>query len=104
MIRLDLDVGNDVPQPAISRDGLTLVFIVGNRVAVRRLDDATIMPLAGTEGASSPFFSPDGKWIGYFADRKLRKIPVVGGESVTLCDVPVDQGGGWATMGVSSRR
>ena len=99
LVRLDLDIGKDVSQPAISPDGQTLAFIVSGGLAVRRLEETTITPLAGTEGASSPFFSPDGKWIGYFAGRKLRKIAVGGSESVTLCDAMVDQGGTWTEDG-----
>lgn len=99
LVRLDLDVGNEVSQPAISPDGSNLVFVAAGRLAVRRLDEPTIMPLAGTEGASSPFFSPDGKWVGYFAGHKLRKVAVDGGESVMLCDAAVDQGGTWTEDG-----
>jgi serine/threonine-protein kinase len=99
LVRLDLDVGKDVSQPSISPDGQTLAFIVMGRLAVRRLEDATITPLAGTDGASSPFFSPDGKWIGYFAEHKLRKVPAVGGEPVTLCEAAVDRGATWTEDG-----
>jgi dTDP-4-dehydrorhamnose 3,5-epimerase/WD40-like Beta Propeller Repeat len=44
--------------------------------------------LAGTEGAGSPFFSPDGEWIAFPSDRKIKKISVRGGAAVTLCDAP----------------
>jgi Tol biopolymer transport system component len=43
------------------------------------------MPIAGTEGATAPFFSPDGQWIGFFAAGELKKISVQGGAAVTLC-------------------
>jgi DNA-binding winged helix-turn-helix (wHTH) protein/Tol biopolymer transport system component len=99
VVSLDLDVGNEVSQPAISPDGNTLVFLANGRLAVRRLDQTQIAPLSGTEGASSPFFSPDGQWIGYFASHKLRKVAVVGGESVGLCDAPLDHGGTWTEDG-----
>ena len=50
-------------------------------------DAAEATPLAGTEGGVSPFFSPDGKWIGYMTlDNKLKKVPVTGGGSVTLAE------------------
>jgi Tol biopolymer transport system component/DNA-binding winged helix-turn-helix (wHTH) protein len=99
VVRLDLDAGNDVSQPAIAPDGSTVAFISSGRLVVRRLDESTITPLPGTEGATSPFFSPDGKWVGYFADRKLRKTRVEGGESVLLCDAAVDHGGTWTDDG-----
>ncbi len=99
VVLLDLDVGNEVSQPAISPDGTTLTFVAGGRLVVRRLDNSRITPLTGTEGASSPFFSPDGKWIGYFARHQLRKVTVDGGESVTLCGAPLDRGGTWTEDG-----
>lgn len=99
VVLLDLDVGNAVSQPAISPDGMTLAFIAGGRLAVRRLDHSKITPLSGTDGASSPFFSPDGKWVGYFASHQLRKVAAGGGESVTLCAAPLDRGGTWTEDG-----
>ncbi|MCU1237042.1 MAG: hypothetical protein JWP63_5009 [Candidatus Solibacter sp.] len=99
VIWLDLDVGSEVSQPAIAPDGMTLVFVAGGRLVVRPLDQAKITTLAGTEGASSPFFSPDGQWVGYFAHHELRKVPLGGGESVMLCAAPRDRGASWAEDG-----
>ena len=56
-------------------------------------------PLAGTANARDPFFSPDGQWIGFFADGKLKKIAVTGGAAVTLADAGDDRGGTWAEDG-----
>ena len=86
IVALDLDVGTEVAQPAISPDGDTLVFAESEpcRLAVRKLEQTRITPLAGTEGASSPFFSPDGRWVGYFAAHQLRKVPVDGG-NLSFC-------------------
>jgi eukaryotic-like serine/threonine-protein kinase len=65
---------------------------------VRQLDrpEATLLP--GTEGAIGPFFSPDGAWIGFWADNKIKKIPVAGGPPFTICDLPPGRGWGasWA--------
>jgi serine/threonine-protein kinase len=99
VIWLDLDVGSEVSQPAIAPDGTTLVFVAGGRLVVRPLDQAKLTTLAGTDGASSPFFSPDGQWVGYFANHELRKIPLGGGQSVMLCAAPRDRGASWAEDG-----
>ena len=66
---------------------------------MRRLDQLQATPLPGTEGARNPFFSPDGQWIAFFADGKLKKVAVTGGAAVTLCDAPDDRGGTWAEDG-----
>jgi serine/threonine-protein kinase len=55
--------------------------------------------LAGTEEGHSPFFSPDGRWIAFFADGKLRKISVNGGPVFDICDVSADRGGVWLDDG-----
>jgi len=56
--------------------------------------------LNGTEGASYPFWSPDGKFIGFFADGKLKKVDVSGGQVQVLCDAPNGRGGTWNRDGV----
>jgi serine/threonine-protein kinase len=87
---------------AVSPDGLTIAFAAGTadstRLYLRRLDDWTIRPLPGTEGAADPFFSPDGRWIGFSSprDRTLRKIAVDGGVPVTLCTASTGAAGTWA--------
>ena len=55
--------------------------------------------LPGTVGASQPFFSPDGQWIGFFAEGKLKKVAVTGGAAVTICDAPNSRGGAWGEDG-----
>jgi serine/threonine-protein kinase len=111
-IHLKADVGADVnlisssfgPIIALSPDGTHLAF-VGRRadqgvgMYIRALGQAQATLLAGTEGARDPFFSPDGQWIGFFADGKLKKIAREGGAAVTLCDAPRDGGGSWAPDG-----
>jgi serine/threonine-protein kinase len=84
----------------ISPDGSTLAFVgqKGNeapQLYVRRLDQLQATPLAGTDHALGPFFSPDGQWIGFFAGGKLKKVAVNGGATVTLADAPVTRGGTW---------
>jgi Tol biopolymer transport system component len=56
--------------------------------------------LDGTQGASYPFWSPDGKFIGFFADGKLKKVDVSGGQPQVLCDAPNGRGGTWNRDGV----
>jgi serine/threonine-protein kinase len=63
----------------------------------RPLDQIEPIPIPGSEGAGDPFLSPDGDWVGFFADGALKKVPVTGGAPVTLCEA--DRGGS-ATWGV----
>ena len=89
----------------VSPDGTQLAFVAqphgggAPRLYVRRLDQLTATPLAGTEGAVGPFFSPDGQWLGFFGGGKLKKIAVTGGAPVTLADAPTARGGSWAEDG-----
>jgi Tol biopolymer transport system component len=69
------------------------------QIYVRAHDQLTATPLSGTDGARDIFFSPDGQWIGFFADNKLKKISTQGGAAVTLCDAPTARGGWWADDG-----
>src|SRR6185436_11246511 len=68
-------------------------------IHVRRLEQALASPVAGTEGASHPFLSPDSRWIGFFADNKLKKVSADGGATVTLCDAVDNRGGSWSQDG-----
>ena len=69
----------------ISRDGTLVAFVAEidggkrSRLFVRRLEELTATGLPGTEGASGPFFSPDGQFIGFAADGALKKVAVAGG-------------------------
>ena len=65
-----------------------------SQIYVRRLAELQATPLSGTDYAAIPFFSPDGKWIGFFAGGKLKKVAVGGGAPITLADAP-DQRGAW---------
>ena len=111
-LRLEAGLGVDaslVTDPgaamALSLDGGVLAFVArqspggSSQLYVRRLEQLQATPLSGTLGATSPFFSPDGQWIGFFADGKLKKISATGGAAVTLCDAPIGRGGSWAEDG-----
>jgi eukaryotic-like serine/threonine-protein kinase len=77
---------------ALSPDGRTLVIAAtgtdGQRLYQRPLDRLDATPVAGTAGGSSPFFSPDGAWIGFFAEGRLRRVPTRGGAAVDIAVVP----------------
>jgi serine/threonine-protein kinase len=66
---------------------------------VRRLDQLTTTELAGTEGATNPFFSPDGSQLGFFAAGALKVIPLAGGGATTLTDAATGRGAAWDTNG-----
>ena len=68
-------------------------------ILLRRLSDANATPLTGTEGGANPFFSPDGDWLGFFADGKLKTIAVAGGAVQVLADAPSGRGGTWGSDG-----
>ena len=99
LIRADLELGVEFSQPAISPDGTVVAFIANDALAIRRLNESSFTTLPGTSGASHPFFSPAGEWVAFFANGKLKKIPVTGGPVVTLCDAPLGRGGSWASDG-----
>ena len=73
---------------SLSGDGTQLAYVAGSsqQIYLRAFDSLEAKPLAGTEGATSPFFSPEGQWIGFFAGGKLKKVAVSGGAVLTLCD------------------
>jgi serine/threonine-protein kinase len=83
---------------AVSRDGLRLAFVAEfegrSQLFVRELAESEARPLAGTAGGSQPFFSPDGRWIAYFAGRTLQKVAVAGGAPIRICDITVLSSGG----------
>ncbi|HEV2288263.1 MAG TPA: protein kinase [Candidatus Acidoferrales bacterium] len=93
----------DAPSVALSPDGRQIVFMgakgSATQLYLRSLNEPDAKPIAGTENGASPFFSADGKWIGFFADGKLKKIPAEGGTAQVLADASVQRGGSWAKDG-----
>jgi serine/threonine-protein kinase len=70
-----------------------------SRLFTRRLDQPKAVRLSGTESAYAPFFSPDGQWVGFFAQGKLKKTRIDGGEPISLCDAPHGRGASWGEDG-----
>ncbi len=91
------------PAIALSPDGTHLVYVAvqGGRqqLYLRTMDSLEATPILGTEGAAHPFFSPDGQWLGFFANQKLKKISVRGGAAQTLADATLSNGASWRSQG-----
>jgi serine/threonine-protein kinase len=87
------------PAMAISADGSQLAWSgcdsSGCRLYLRPLYRLDALPVAGSEDGRAPFFSPDGRWLGFFADGRLKKVAVGGGTPTTLADAPSVLGGTW---------
>jgi Tol biopolymer transport system component/tRNA A-37 threonylcarbamoyl transferase component Bud32 len=89
---------------AISPDGAYVVYVATRgsgraQLFLRRLDALKAEPIAGTEDAFSPFFSPDSQWIAFFAGGKLKKVAIGGGAAVTLYDAITTLGATSGTWG-----
>jgi len=89
---------------ALSANGTKLAFVAVDakgtaRIWVRPLASLTAERLNGTEGATFPFWSPNGRSIAFFADGRLKRINLDGGPAVTLCDAPFGRGGSWNREG-----
>ena len=98
---------NHVPidAPVFSPDGRRIVFAATGRDAtsklwVQAIDSLSASQMAGTEGAHYPFWSPDSRFVGFFAGGKLKKVDLSGGLPQTLADAPTGRGGTWNADGV----
>jgi len=94
-----------IDAPRISPDGKIIAFNATDssgktRIWVRHLDALVAQPLAGTEGTTRPFWSPDSKFLGFFAEGKLKKLEVSGGPTQKICDAPTGADGSWSAEGV----
>ncbi|HUO84447.1 MAG TPA: protein kinase [Thermoanaerobaculia bacterium] len=90
---------------ALSPDGSGLAFVARDQdgktqIWIRPLRSSNATVVRGTDGATSPFWSPDGRYLGFFADRKLKKVPVEGGVPEVVADASVDWGAAWNGDGI----
>jgi len=84
---------------ALSPDGSLLAYAAErngkSQLYLRALDRFDAKPIPGTEGAYNPFFSPDGRSLGFFSENTLKKVSLQGGEPVTLCEARIPHGASW---------
>jgi len=94
-----LGVALDRSRLAISHDGSRVAYVASRagteQLFLRAMNNLEAVPLAGTENAYSPFFSPDGQWLAFFAEDKLKKVSLAGGAPQILCDARVAASGDW---------
>jgi serine/threonine-protein kinase len=87
------------PAVALSPDGRRLAYVAGSgndrKLYVRPMDRLESVPLSGTEGVWTAFFSPDGEWVGFYGGKTLKKVRVDSGASVTLCEASDPYGASW---------
>jgi len=93
----------DFPAVAISPRETHIAYVAeaggSSQLYVRPLESLVAAAIPGTEGAISPFFSPDGEWIGFFSAGKLKKVAISGGSVRTLADAAIGFGGAWGADG-----
>jgi Tol biopolymer transport system component/DNA-binding winged helix-turn-helix (wHTH) protein len=87
-------------QLAVSPDGRQIVFVARAKTAyqiwLRPVASLTAAPIPGTDGGTFPFWSPDSRSVGFFADGKLKTVPIGGGPPIVLADAPGGSGGSWS--------
>jgi hypothetical protein len=102
LVTLEVPGTNEGPL-AVSPDGRQIVYVApdgpGTKLYVRAMADLVPRALSGTEGGRLPFFSPDGQWVGFFADGKLKKAPIAGGTPAILAEAPIGCGASWSPSG-----
>ena len=89
-----------LPQPiiALSSDGSRLVYAAGRsttRLYLRNLNRFESIPITGSEGGSTPFYSPDGEWVGFTSNGTLKKVPLSGGAPLGMRDLLAKMGAGF---------
>jgi eukaryotic-like serine/threonine-protein kinase len=84
---------------AISPDGSAIVYSASGKLFLRKINFFTSSEIPGTSEGFSPFFSPDGRWVGFFAGGKLKKVLLEGGTPIDVVDVRDARGGCWSSDG-----
>jgi serine/threonine-protein kinase len=105
LFRIDLPEGDRLAEPktglAFSADGDRLAYVAVRRgvqqIFLRSRSELQGKPVPGTEGGQQPFFSPDGEWLGFFADGALKKISLRGGPALTLAEASSPNGATWGS-------
>jgi eukaryotic-like serine/threonine-protein kinase len=101
-LTIPLPPGQEITSyPAITRDGRTVAYVTQQgtedaQLYLRDLNSFEARAVAGSSGAKQPFFSPDGKWVAFFAQGQLQKAEVAGGTPIRLAEAPVPVGGTWS--------
>ena len=88
-------LSSDDPGTAVSPDGSHVAYMTVRGLLVQAIDEEEARAIPGTALAHSPFFSPDGEWVGFFddEDRTLKRAPLLGGPAQVVCDAPGAHGG-----------
>ncbi len=100
------DATVSTPMFAFAPDGSAIVFVATGpahpapQLWLRRLDQQTEYPIDGTDNARYPFWSPDSRSIGFFADKQLKRVDLAGGNVTDLAEAPYGRGGTWNRAGV----
>ncbi len=95
-------IGSEV---ALSPDGMHFAYVgvgvEGTQLFLRAMDQLDARPILGTEGARSPFFSPDGQWVGFFTERRLKKVALAEGPPLTIAEASgTARGASWGSNDV----
>ena len=100
-LTIPLPPGQEITSyPAITRDGRTVAYVTqqgteDSQLYLRDLNSFEARAVGGSSGAKQPFFSPDGKWVAFFAQGQLQKAEVAGGAPIRIAEAPYPSGGTW---------